>query len=33
MLISPMGRIKKEIFTEFSVWIGCIGRHVTLSLG
>ena len=32
-VISPMGRINKENFHVNSVCIGCIGRHVTLSLG
>ena len=32
-VISPMGRIEKENYHVDSVCIGCIGRHVTLSLG
>ena len=32
-VISLMGRIEKEKYHVDSVCIGCIGRHVTLSLG
>ena len=32
-VISPMGRIEKENYHVDSVCIGCIARHVTLSLG